>query len=122
DRMSNMSSWAGNLIKLARKDAGLSQRELAKRAGTSQATIAAYEGGRKQPTLATLARVVRAADRDLRIIVTERDNHDEAMHSYEESLPPATVQRRRRRDLRMINRARKERGLPPVTEDDLVRA
>ena len=85
-----MSSWAGNLIKLARRDAGLSQRELAKRAGTSQAAIAGYESGKRSPTLETLARIVRAAGQDLRIQVVPYDDHDDVMAAYEASLSSET--------------------------------
>ena len=95
-----MTSWAGNLIKLARRDAGLSQRELAKLAGTSQAAIAAYESGRRSPTLETLARIVRAAGQDLRIQVVPYDDHDDVMAAYEASLSPearAAVARERAR-------------------------
>ncbi|MDQ4124585.1 MAG: helix-turn-helix domain-containing protein, partial [Actinomycetota bacterium] len=45
-----MGTWAGDLIKIARSDAKLSQRELARRAGTSQAALSAYESGKKSPT------------------------------------------------------------------------
>lgn len=41
--------------------AGLTLRELADRAGTSHATIAAYEAGRKVPRADTLERIVNAA-------------------------------------------------------------
>jgi transcriptional regulator with XRE-family HTH domain len=51
---------AGSLIRSARQHAGLSLRELARRAGTSHATLAAYESGRTVPTVTTLDRVVRA--------------------------------------------------------------
>lgn len=85
-----MSTWAGNLIKLARHDGGLSQRELARRAGTSQATLSAYESGRKSPSLDTLARIVRAAGQDLRIQVVPYDDHDDAMAAYEAALPAKT--------------------------------
>ena len=44
----------------ARRQAGLSQAELAARAGTSQATVSAYEGGRKAPSVATLDRLLAA--------------------------------------------------------------
>lgn len=40
---------------------GLSQRALAVRAGTTQSAVAAYESGAKQPSVATLDRIVRAA-------------------------------------------------------------
>lgn len=51
----------GATIRRARQDAGLTQAELAERAGTSQATISAYEAGRKDPSATTLARVLAAA-------------------------------------------------------------
>ena len=40
---------------------GLTQAELAERRGTSQATISAYENGRKQPSVETLARLLAAS-------------------------------------------------------------
>lgn len=52
---------AGALLLTARLGAGLSQRQLAERAGTSGATVAAYESGVKEPRLSTLARLVEAA-------------------------------------------------------------
>lgn len=49
------------LIRRARRRAGLSQRELAERAGTSHATIAQYETGVKIPRTDTLERILQAA-------------------------------------------------------------
>ena len=51
---------SARLIKEARGAAGLTQAELAERAGTSQPTIAAYEAGDKVPNVSTLERVLRA--------------------------------------------------------------
>jgi len=48
-------------LREARRSAGLSQQELARRAGTSQATISAYENGAKEPSLRTLDRLLAAA-------------------------------------------------------------
>jgi transcriptional regulator with XRE-family HTH domain len=48
-------------LRAARRRAGLTLRELARRAGTSHATLAAYESGRKVPSVATFNRIVRAA-------------------------------------------------------------
>jgi transcriptional regulator with XRE-family HTH domain len=44
----------------ARVAAGITQAELAQRASTSQATISAYENGSKQPSVATLSRLLAA--------------------------------------------------------------
>jgi transcriptional regulator with XRE-family HTH domain len=49
----------------ARLAAGLTQAELARRSGTSQATLSAYEHGTKVPSASTLARVLAAAGRRL---------------------------------------------------------
>jgi transcriptional regulator with XRE-family HTH domain len=52
---------SATLIRWARSRSGLSLRHLADRAGTSHATIAAYEAGRVNPSVPTLERIVRAA-------------------------------------------------------------
>lgn len=51
---------AASIISSARTNAGLSQANLAARAGTSQATVSAYESGTKEPSLATLERLLAA--------------------------------------------------------------
>jgi transcriptional regulator with XRE-family HTH domain len=58
---------AGALLRAARLAAGMSQRDLARRAGTSQSAIAAVESGRKQPSVATLNRWLAAAGRRLTV-------------------------------------------------------
>ena len=52
---------AAATLRLARIRSGLSLRALARRAGTSHATISAYESGRVTPAVDTLDRIVRAA-------------------------------------------------------------
>lgn len=52
---------AATVISAERRRAGLTQGELAGAAGTSQATVSAYESGRKQPSVATLSRLLAAA-------------------------------------------------------------
>lgn len=65
------------LLRAARRRAGLSLRSAAARAATSHATIAAYESGRKSPTLPTLFRILEAygfaADIVLSPRIRERD-------------------------------------------------
>jgi uncharacterized protein len=56
---------AQGLLRRARFRAGLSQAELAARAGVAQSVISAYEAGRRQPALSTLARLIEAAGYDL---------------------------------------------------------
>lgn len=55
------------LVRDARARAGLSQRELALRAGTSGPTVAAYESGRVEPRLSTLERLLAAAGQRMHI-------------------------------------------------------
>lgn len=45
-------------------------RTLARRAGTSHSTLAAYESGRKTPGVDTLARILRAAGYTLTVELT----------------------------------------------------
>jgi len=52
---------ASTTLRQARRRAGLSLRALAARADTSHSALAAYEAGRKVPTVDTLDRIVRAA-------------------------------------------------------------
>lgn len=54
-------------LRHARRRAGLSQAALAERTGTSQATISAYESGRKQPSVDTLSRLLAAMDQRLTV-------------------------------------------------------
>jgi uncharacterized protein len=54
-------------IRRARASAGLSQAELAERAGTSQSALARYETGVVLPTLPTLERLLTACGRRLQI-------------------------------------------------------
>ena len=56
-----MSVDAATTLRRARGQAGLTLRELAARAGTSHATLAAYEAGRAVPRVDTLERILRAA-------------------------------------------------------------
>ena len=51
----------------ARHEAGLTQKELAKRLGTNQTYIAAVERGRKNITFSTLARYARACGKKVSI-------------------------------------------------------
>jgi transcriptional regulator with XRE-family HTH domain len=56
------------LLERARQLAGLSRAELARRAGASRPTLAAYAAGTKSPNLATAERVIHAAGFDLELV------------------------------------------------------
>jgi transcriptional regulator with XRE-family HTH domain len=59
-------------IVTARREAGLTQAELAARSATSQPTLSAYEQGRKTPGAATLARLLAACGRRLASVAASR--------------------------------------------------
>jgi uncharacterized protein len=65
--MSSDADVAAGLLREVRSRAGLSQRELARRAGVTQSVISAYESGHRQPSLPTVAKLIRAAGHELRI-------------------------------------------------------
>ena len=52
---------AGKLLQSARERAGLTQRELAKKARTAQSVVARIELGETSPSWTTLARLLKAA-------------------------------------------------------------
>jgi len=56
---------AGALLRKARRQTGLSQVELAMRAGVTQSVISAYESGHRQPAIPALAALVDAAGYEL---------------------------------------------------------
>src|SRR5947207_1934268 len=56
---------AAALLRLARQQAGLSQRGLARLAGATQPEVARIESGRSQPTFETLLRFIHAAGLEL---------------------------------------------------------
>ena len=59
------SIMVGSAVRAARRRAGVSQSELAERAGTSQPSIARLEKGQVSPTVITLDRIARALGTDL---------------------------------------------------------
>lgn len=66
DALADEFALASALIS-ARGEAGLTQDELAKRMGTTQAAIARLEGGRVKPTTRTLERYAAATGTRLKI-------------------------------------------------------
>lgn len=60
------------MLERARTAAGLSQRALARRAGTSQSVVARIEQGRTIPTLGTLELLLKAAGFELELSANPR--------------------------------------------------
>lgn len=110
-----------------RVEAGLSQRELAARAGTSGATVAAYERGRKEPRLSTLRRLLEAAGMRLNLSYTPVRHDGIARLTREErrslalhraivtklAADPEGVVAKARRNLAVMRRANQDRSAEP---------
>lgn len=58
----------GELLRTVRRRQGMTQAELARRAGTSQPVISAYEHDRRDPTFGTLRRLIESTGE--RLLVT----------------------------------------------------
>ena len=78
----------GVVIKAARLRAGLTQRELSVRAGTTQNAISRWERGLIDPGLATVAEIVRACGFELHCVLAEPDRQAAATHAVAEHLSP----------------------------------
>ena len=63
----------GALLQEARRRAGLSQSELAARAGVTQSMVSEYEADKRQPAVATLARLVAATGHELTLGLSRTD-------------------------------------------------
>jgi transcriptional regulator with XRE-family HTH domain len=81
----------GELIREARKRAGLTQREVAEILGTTQAVVARWEKGRNSPTFERLSQAIRACGYDLAVRIVPRD--DEHALLVEEALRLSPAQR-----------------------------
>jgi len=91
-----LPSPSSALLQLARLKTGMSQRELAERAGVPVSMISAYERDQRQPTLATLLRLLHAAGFDLRLHLAAYDPHDDILAELEENRSEAERLRRDR--------------------------
>jgi uncharacterized protein len=109
-RLQSSPSVAGSLIQLARLKAGLTQRDLADRLEVSQPTIAAYETGRRQPTVPTLMRILSAAGFDLELGLASHDDHDEILQSLERLRTPQEQERWRSYQRELVRTARERLG------------
>lgn len=92
--MSSENLTAAGLLRQARQRAGMSQVELAARAGVTQSVISAYESGHRQPSLLTLAALIEATGFELATAVRRQPRRLKSL-----SGPVGQRVRQRRRDL-----------------------
>ncbi|MGH9058371.1 MAG: helix-turn-helix transcriptional regulator, partial [Acidimicrobiales bacterium] len=93
---------AGNLLRRARAEKGLTQRELASAAGVPQSTVARIESGNQQPSLPLLARILAAVDLEPRIALAPYDSHDDVLDATEAALHPAEREAQRQAQDRFL--------------------
>jgi uncharacterized protein len=86
---------AASLIRGARLHAGLSQAELARRAGIAQPVVSAYENGNREPGLTMLAKLLEAAGHQLNVGASPRPD-------MAKGLPDTRIGRRLRRRRRAV--------------------
>jgi transcriptional regulator with XRE-family HTH domain len=82
---------SGQLVREARRRAGLTQRQLATRARVSQPTVARIERGEVGPSLERVLELVRAAGFDLDVRVVPLD--EDALALAEQNLARSPDQR-----------------------------
>lgn len=80
----SVDTWAGNVLRVARAKAGLTQRQLAAKAGVPHSTIAKIESGVRQPTHPTMAKILAAVDLSLSTRLVPYDDHDDVLWEQEQ--------------------------------------
>jgi transcriptional regulator with XRE-family HTH domain len=104
---------AAKVIRDVRRRQGLTQAQLAQRAGTTQPVISAYEHGRRDPGYEMLRKLVEAAGERLRV---------DAVPEGPDLPPPADVEEHARRLLEVLSLADAipRRRLDPVLRAPLL--
>lgn len=97
-------TYSRHLIRMARRQAGLTQQTLAKRAGTSQAAVSAYESGRRSPSVDTLCRLLAGAGFEVRMRLALPDTHVPSLAAAGKLLNSDQLERQRRSERTRLER------------------
>jgi transcriptional regulator with XRE-family HTH domain len=100
----------GDLIREARLRAGLTQADLAARAGTSQSGIARWESSRTSPSLDDVRRLIRLCGFDLEVAIVPFDASDVIQAERLLDLTPQERVERHQRLVRQLAMAREAQG------------
>ena len=90
-----MPTLASALVVQARQLTGLTQVQLAERAGTSRSAISAIEHGKRDPGLEGLQKILVAAGFDLLTHLAPHDDHDDVLKALDTRLDPETRRKRK---------------------------
>ena len=90
-----MPTLAAALVVQARQLTGLTQVQLAERAGTSRSAISAIEHGKRDPGLEGLQKILVAAGFDLLTHLAFHDDHDDVLKALDTRLDPETRRKRK---------------------------
>jgi transcriptional regulator with XRE-family HTH domain len=82
-------SAGGLLVRQARLRAGMSQRQLAEKLGTSQSLVARWERGQVEPPFGSVVRAVRACGLDLGVRLAAYDREHDLLIDENLKLTPS---------------------------------
>ncbi len=97
----------GPVIRAARREAGLTQAQLAERVGTTQSAIARWEAGGDTPRLDSLAAILRACGVECDLAFRRHDDVDRAQIRAHLRLTPAERLEAQRRTAAFLGSARR---------------
>jgi transcriptional regulator with XRE-family HTH domain len=89
DRQTLSNLGSGHLIREARRLAGLTQTELARRLSTTQSAVSNWERGRDTPRVDTLARILEACGFEADVTFRRHDDVDRAQLRQNLAMTPA---------------------------------
>ena len=101
---------AGTILREARREAGLGQRELARRAGVPQPTLSRIERGLTSPRFDTLDRLLRECGRELDLVERAGLGVDRTLVRDRLRLTPGQRARLAAREWRETAAVRRPRG------------
>ncbi len=84
---------SSTFLREARTRAALTQRELARRAGTAQSVVARIEGGQTSPSIETLMRLLTAAGFGLKVELVPRPSKNPVVEAYKRDIDRSLLRR-----------------------------
>jgi transcriptional regulator with XRE-family HTH domain len=102
----SIDAWAGNVLRVVRAKTGLTQRQLAAKAGVPHSTIAKIESGARQPSHPTMMKIVAAVDLSLSTHLVSYDDHDDVLWEQEQRRSVAERAQIRAEQARLVPKLR----------------